>query len=84
MSSRRARVCKVTTSTTPQLRPAATELPGLDAEELSDPGPPLIGEGLPVDQDQRGCLVPGDHGAGDHGLARPRRRNEHPEIVQPR
>jgi hypothetical protein len=32
-----------------QLRPAAAELPGLDAEELGDPGPPLVGEGFPVD-----------------------------------
>src|SRR5262249_59924993 len=32
-----------------QLRPAAAELPGLDAEEFGDPGPPLVGEGLAVD-----------------------------------
>ena len=32
-----------------QLRPAAAKLPGLDAEELGDPGPPLVGECVPVD-----------------------------------
>ena len=32
-----------------QLRPAAAELAGLDAEEFGDPGPPLVGEGLAVD-----------------------------------
>jgi hypothetical protein len=32
-----------------QLRPAAAELPGLDAEELGDPGPPLVGKCFPVD-----------------------------------
>jgi hypothetical protein len=52
-----------------QLRPAAAELPGLDAEELGDPGAPLVGECLPVDQNQRGCLVRGDDRAGDYGLA---------------
>ena len=31
-----------------QLGPAAAELPGFDAEELSDPGPPLVSERLPV------------------------------------
>jgi hypothetical protein len=36
-----------------QLRAAAAELPGLDAEELGDPAPPLVGEGLAIDQDQR-------------------------------
>jgi hypothetical protein len=32
-----------------QLCPAAAELSGLDAEELGDPGPPLVGEGLAID-----------------------------------
>jgi hypothetical protein len=36
--------------------------PALDAEELGFPGPPLVREGLPVNQDQRGCLVRGDDG----------------------
>jgi hypothetical protein len=35
-----------------QLRLAAAESPRLDAEELSDPGPPLVGQALAVDQDQ--------------------------------
>jgi hypothetical protein len=52
MSSRRARVCKVTMSMMPRSF-----------------------------EDQRGCLVRRDDRAGDHGLARSWRRNEHPEIV---
>ena len=32
-----------------ELRPAAAELPGLDAEELGDPCPPLVGERFAVD-----------------------------------
>jgi hypothetical protein len=35
----------------PELGPAAAELPGLDAEELSDPGPPLVGQCLAIYQD---------------------------------
>src|SRR5206468_6000528 len=31
-----------------QLGPAAAKLPGSDAEELSDPGPPLVRQRLPV------------------------------------
>ena len=31
-----------------QLCPAAAELPGFDAEELGEPGPPLVRERLPV------------------------------------
>lgn len=62
-----------------RLRPAAAELPGLDAEELGDPGPPLVGESLAIDQDERGCLARGDDRARDHGLARPGRGDEDPE-----
>jgi hypothetical protein len=51
-----------------ELGPAAAELPGLDAEELSDPGPSLVGQGLAVDQDERGDPVGGDDRAGHHGL----------------
>ena len=40
-----------------QLGPAAAELPGFDAEELGDPGPPLVCEGLPVYQDESGDLM---------------------------
>ena len=54
-----------------QLRAAAAELAGLDAEELSDPGPPLVGQGLAVDQDKRGDLVGGDDRAGHDGLPAP-------------
>jgi hypothetical protein len=68
----------VTTSMMPRsfARPPPS-LPGLGAEELGDPGPPLVREGLAVDQDQRGCLVRGDDRAGGHGLARPWRRDKH-------
>jgi len=55
-----------------QLRPAATELPGRDAEELADPGPPLVSQGLSVHQDEGRDLVPGDDRAGHNGLPRPR------------
>ena len=41
----------------PRSLPAAAELPGLDTEELGDPGPPLVGEGPAVDQDKRGHLM---------------------------
>jgi hypothetical protein len=51
-----------------ELGPAAAELPGLDAEELADPGPPLVGQGLAVDQDERGDPVGSDDRAGHHGL----------------
>jgi len=54
-----------------QLGPAAPELPGLDAEELGDPGPPLVREGLPVHQDEGGDLMRGDDRAGHHGFPVP-------------
>jgi hypothetical protein len=43
-----------------QLGPAAAELPGFDAEELGDPGPPLVRERLPVHQDESGDLMRGN------------------------
>ena len=43
-----------------QLGTAAAELPGFHAEELADPGPPLVGQGFAVDQDERGDLAGGD------------------------
>ena len=58
--------------------PAAAELPGLDAEELADPGPPLVSQGLAVDQDECGDLVLGDDRAGHHGLPGPGRGDQHP------
>lgn len=61
-----------------QLGPAAAELPGLDAEELADPGPPLVSQGLAVDQDECGDLVCGNDRAGHHGLPGPGRRDQHP------
>jgi hypothetical protein len=64
-----------------QLRPAAAELPGLDAEELADPGPPLVRQGLAVDQDKRGDLMSGDHRARHHCLPRPGRRDQHPQVM---
>ena len=64
-----------------QLGPAAAELPGFDAEELSDPGPPLIRKRLPVHQDESGDLMRGDDRARHHGLARSGRRDQHPQIV---
>jgi hypothetical protein len=42
-----------------QLGPAAAELPGFDAKELGDPGPPLVRERLAVHQDQSGDLMRG-------------------------
>ena len=64
-----------------QLGAAAAELAGFDAEELSDPGPPLVGQGLAVDQDEGGDLVGGNDRAGHHGLPGSGRRNQHPEVV---
>jgi hypothetical protein len=58
-----------------QLHRAAAELTGLDVEELADPGPPLVGQGLAVDQDERGDLVGGDDRAGHHRLPGPGRRD---------
>jgi hypothetical protein len=64
-----------------ELRAAAAELAGLDAEELGDPGPPLVGQGLAVDQDERGDLVGGDDRAGHHGLPGSWWRDQYPEVV---
>ena len=62
MSSRRDRVCSVMRSMEPRsFALAAAELPGLDAEELADPGSPLVGQCFAVDQDKRGDLMSGDH-----------------------
>ena len=61
-----------------QLRPAATQLARGDAEVLGQPRPPLIGEGLAVDQHQRRGVVPGDQRTRDHGLARTRGRRPAP------
>jgi hypothetical protein len=36
-----------------ELGAAAAELPGFDAEELADAGPPLVGQGLEVHEYQR-------------------------------
>ncbi|OSY34574.1 hypothetical protein BG845_06727 [Pseudonocardia autotrophica] len=64
-----------------QLRAAATELARDDAEVLGQPRPPLISEGLAVDQHQRRGGVPGDQRARDHGLTYPGRRDQHPVVV---
>ena len=64
-----------------QLRAATTQLTRGDAEVLGQPCPPLIGEGLAVDQHQRRGGVPGDQRACDHGLARPGRRDQHPMVM---
>jgi len=61
--------------------PAAAELPGLDAEELANPGPPLISQGLAVDQDECGDLMCGNDRAGHHGLPGSGRRDQHPQVV---
>jgi len=50
---------------------AAAELPGADAQELFDPGTPLLGEGFPVDEDQGRGGPFGDDCAGDDGLSAP-------------
>ena len=64
-----------------QLRAPATQLARGDAEVLGQPRPPLIGEGLAVDQHQRRGVVPGDQRTGNHGLARPRGRDQHPMVM---
>ena len=43
--------------------------------------PPLVRERLPVHQDESGDLMRGDDRARHHGLARCRRRDQHPQIV---
>src|SRR5215471_9231724 len=53
-----------------QLGPAAAELPGFDAEDLGDPGPPLVCESLPVHQDESGDLMRGDDRARHYGRRR--------------
>jgi hypothetical protein len=63
------------------LGPAAAELAGLDAEQVADPGAPLVGQCLAVDQHQGGGHVSGDGRTGDHSLARPWGRDEHAEVV---
>jgi hypothetical protein len=35
-----------------ELVAAAADLPGADGQELPDPVPPLLGQGLAIDQDQ--------------------------------
>jgi hypothetical protein len=49
---------------------ATAELAGCHAEMIADPGPPLVRQRLAVDQHERRNAMRGDHGAGDHGLAR--------------
>ena len=76
MSSTRDSDCSVMMSRVPVVfvRPAprcpALTLPSFDIQELADPCSPLVGQRLPVDQDQGGHVVLCDHGAGDDGLAR--------------
>jgi len=60
-----------------QLGPAAAELPCFHGEELADPGPPLVGQGLAVDQDERGDLAGGDDRAGHYCLPGSRRGDQH-------
>jgi hypothetical protein len=50
-----------------ELGTAAAELPGLDAEELADPRPLLVSQGLAIDQDERGDLMGGNDRAGHDG-----------------
>ena len=59
-----------------ELGPAAAELAGLDAEELADAGPPLVGQRLAVDQDERRCGMLRDQRAGDDCFPRPWRRDQ--------
>jgi hypothetical protein len=65
----------------PQLGAATTELARGDAEVLGQPRPPLIGEGLAVDQNERRGGVPSDQRTRDHGLARAGRGDQHPMIM---
>jgi hypothetical protein len=67
-----------------ELGPAAAELSCFHAEKLADPRPPLVGQGLAVDQDERGDPVGGDDRTGHHGLPRSRRGDQHAKVVQPR
>ena len=63
------------------LGPSAAALAGLDAEQVVDAGPPLVGEGLAVDQHERRHAVGGDQCAGDDGLARAGWRDQHTEVM---
>ena len=64
--------------------PGATpaELARLDAEELPDAGPPLVGERLAVDQDEGRRLAPGDQRARHNRLARSRWRHQNAEVMR--
>jgi hypothetical protein len=64
--------------------PSAAELTGFHAEEVTDPGAPLVGQGLAVHQDKGRGAVRGDHGARDDCLARSGRRDEDYQYWQPR
>ena len=60
---------------------ATASLSRFDAEQLMDPGTPLVGESLAVDQDESGDGVGGDKGASDHGLTGAGWRDQHSEVV---
>ena len=63
------------------LRPAAAELAGRDAEEFTDAGPPLVGQCFAVDQDQRRGGVRGDDRTRDHRFARSWRGDQHAQVM---
>ena len=65
----------------PSLGPPSTPLPGLLAEQFVDTGAPLVGEGLPVNEDQSRYAVGGNQGTGDHGLAGTGRGDQYAEVV---
>jgi hypothetical protein len=56
-------------------------LAGLDAEKLSDLCAPLIGQCVPINEDERGYGVGDDEAARDDGLAGTGRSDEHTEVV---
>jgi hypothetical protein len=62
-------------------RAAASELPSLDLQQLADSRPPLVGEGLAVDEHERRRCVMCDQRARDHRLARSRRSDQHAQVV---
>ncbi|SNT56700.1 hypothetical protein SAMN05421812_11014 [Asanoa hainanensis] len=64
-----------------ELSPATAELAGADAEELFNALPPLVGQGLTVDEHQGGGASLGDHGAGHDRLPGTGRCDEQPVIM---
>lgn len=60
---------------------SATELAGLDAEQVLDLSAPLVSERLAIHQHERRGAARRDDGAGHHGLAGAGRGHQQPEVV---